>query len=74
MHQAVFETVAASPLHLSMAELEAAFLALPQPPKDLGRLALIVCRQRERTDPGALTSENLNNRSGVSEERRQFAI
>ena len=31
--------------HRSLAELEAGFLALPQPPKDLGRLALIVCRR-----------------------------
>jgi len=33
-----------SPPHRSLAELEAGFQALPQPPGDSGRLGLIVCR------------------------------
>jgi hypothetical protein len=32
-------------LHRSLADLEAGFRVLPEPPKDLGRVALIVCRR-----------------------------
>jgi len=34
-----------NPLHLSLAELEGGLRALPQPPKDSGRVVMIVCRR-----------------------------
>jgi len=34
-----------NPLHLSLAELEGGLKALPQPPKDSGRVVMIVCRR-----------------------------
>jgi len=40
---------AANPHHLTFAELEARFRALPAAPKDAGRLALIVCRRADGT-------------------------
>jgi len=39
------ESAAGSPSYCSLAELEAGFHAFPDPPKDIGRVALIVCRR-----------------------------
>ena len=57
----ISEEDGARPRHRSLAELEAGFQALPRPPKDLGRLALIVCRHapgvHEPLDHALLTPE-----------------
>jgi hypothetical protein len=50
-----------SPRHRSLTELEAGFRSLPQPPTDLGRVALIVCRRapgvHEALESARLTPE-----------------
>ena len=55
------ETPSAPPLHRSLADLVSAFQALPNPPRDSGRLMLIVCRHapgvHEALDRVRLTRE-----------------
>jgi hypothetical protein len=60
-HRMIREADGARPRHRSLTQLEAGFQALPRPPKDSGRLALIVCRRapgvHEALDRALLTPE-----------------
>ena len=72
------------PRHRSLAELEEGFRALPQPPTDLGRVALIVCRrapgvhealERARLTPEeAVPGDEWNRRPGRNMESQITVI